>query len=930
MSEDLNLDLEPIAAAIGFNDGANKGFWRIQPRDDEGQWIEMGADVLFRFRTGDGNLVVATDRGIYVGPAGRPGFARVMVPKDTESGLKAGVYEVESRNLQQFKAIIPDADGKPQTGKSRTDKFGKPVKTLEDSKLPALQDLLSGVTPITEEDQRLAKGELTDEERTAEKDGREKSPVANLPAGFEAENPDKVKDLLRESGIDPDEFDKSAAAPKTSPAAKDVAQEEATRPDEDPTDAAVKDVIADVAFDGDTTATVDDLLKKQESLVALRESGTTKKVPFEIDPGNVIIADNGEEATVLDVRLGDGSRNIPFVLKIQEADGTIRDITPSATDKLTVVNGRRGTIRRPAEPTPSPAPETSTPEDVTPATPEAPDAETTEPGEIDIADGVDVVMTDEGLAPANFPPSDRMDDGSDFDLPTLSDAELKAARRSRLTPLMDPDGTPAKYVNEYGKLVDAEDPFGMMAVLAKIYPNAKFTPEGALVLHRQKDIDGRIFELRANNSGKRAIIYSMRWTNPNDPTDYKEYQHKDDRHSVTSLFTQSNGPEGLLDRLIGRTDRNGRDWATTLKIANSKWKPSDSLFKRSGFFRYGPVENDRHKMVEIGANAIRLANGRAAVLTKDGIIKNSDIPTLWEAFREYYNSGATREERDLELTDNLYQVMYAVFGRVPLDERSHIIARKAVRAEFKRQFSSIEEGQSFGGLIQSASERMRGIYREPSSQVRSIRYASKDRTRPIETGMTVEYTNNVGETSILKVTSLVENSTTVRQTSRGLSSYDYGDNVIATDVNGKATKINALNLKILRDQNTNLGVYKQNLSGAALTQRRVEQGLITVPTPGESRGTKRAAGGTSKITPIPGQDTVITDPAPDPQLIEDFTTGDMLYSKGEGRPLGIIKATRPVTSRSGVQGIAFLYTKPDGTEGQVVYALGTEINPKKA
>jgi hypothetical protein len=208
MSEEHVL---PILAAIGFNEGANKGFWRVQPREqfgkDAGQWIEMGADVLFRFRTGSGNLVVATDKGIYVGPSGRPGMARVMIPKDTESGLKAGVYEVESRNLQQFKAILPT--GKGTGAGTRKDKFGRPVKTLEDSKLPALENLLADRKDITPEDERLAKGELTPEEKEAEQDGRAKSPVADLPSGFEAENPDKVKELLRESGIDPDEFDKS-------------------------------------------------------------------------------------------------------------------------------------------------------------------------------------------------------------------------------------------------------------------------------------------------------------------------------------------------------------------------------------------------------------------------------------------------------------------------------------------------------------------------------------------------------------------------------------------------------------------------------------------------------------------------------------------------------------------------------------------------
>ena len=133
MFNNLDPNSIPVIASIGFNDGANKGFWRIQPRDDEGQWIEMGADVLFRFLTGAGNLVVGTDKGVYVGPSGRPGMARVLIPKDTKSGLKAGVYEIESRNLQQFKAILPTEEG-AKAG-TRTDKFGRPVKTLEDLSL---------------------------------------------------------------------------------------------------------------------------------------------------------------------------------------------------------------------------------------------------------------------------------------------------------------------------------------------------------------------------------------------------------------------------------------------------------------------------------------------------------------------------------------------------------------------------------------------------------------------------------------------------------------------------------------------------------------------------------------------------------------------------------------------------------------------------
>ena len=206
MSNDF---ISALLASIGYNDGANKGFWRIQPRDDEGQWIEMGASVLFRFRTGAGNLVVATALGIYVGPSGKPGKARVLVAKDNKFGLAPGVHELDSNNLTQIGAYIPE-EGVPLSIKAnRKDKFGRPVKTLADSKLPTKNDLDATVTAPTKDDERLAKGELTDAERQAEQDGRKNSPIADLPAGFEAENPEEVKNLLRQSGVDPDQFDVS-------------------------------------------------------------------------------------------------------------------------------------------------------------------------------------------------------------------------------------------------------------------------------------------------------------------------------------------------------------------------------------------------------------------------------------------------------------------------------------------------------------------------------------------------------------------------------------------------------------------------------------------------------------------------------------------------------------------------------------------------
>jgi hypothetical protein len=1018
MLDGKNPEFEPIISSIGFNDGANKGFWRIQPRDDEGQWIEMGADVLFRFRTGEGNLVVATERGVYVGPGGRPGMARVLISKDTESGLKAGVYQVESRNLQQFKAILPSAKGKTKTPTARKDKFGKPVRTLEDSKLPALQDLLSGSQEITEEDRRLAQGDLTPEEREAEQDGRQKSPIADLPAGFESENPEEVKKLLRESGVDPDDFDKSSekeSAPKAArkekptaygrgntkdfsdlpdgtvldeyeraqfypsladydgpfgPVSRQIVKKDgkwfelgangkpkgaalkranlidmlssrvladsgaSSRTDEDgkkvaawadeveqpaagetpgsnPADDVAKDLMADVAFDGDTTPDLDSVLEKQKALISFRQTAKTQKVPFDLDRGDIVLGEDGSEKTILDVELGNAATGVPAKVRVQNSDGSIEELSISMRDKLNIATGRRGQIKRPQAPASRPA--APTPEATTPE-PTRVDPETVEPGEMTPEDGLTVVMTPDGLSPADFPPADRLDDGALFTLPQLSDEELQAARGAKLAPLLDPDGTPAKYVDESGNLVDAEDPFAMLAALAKVYPNSKFTPEGTLILNRQRDPrSGKIFELRANNSGKRAIVYSFRFYDQGDPENYVEYQHKDDRHSVTALFSDANGPEGLLDRLLGRVDRKGKSWAA-LKFGNSKWSSSDSLFKRSRWFRSGT--GDRKKMEEIGDNAVRLAEGRSAVLEKGtNRIKNSAIPSLWDSFDELFKSGPTTEERDVELKDMFYQNLYGVFGRIPLGEKSHAIARKAIRAEFRRKFptASKKMERAFNGYVTSASERMRGIYRATDPQVRSIRYASKDRTRTIERGMTVEYTNNVGQTSIVRVTDLVENTTS---NPNDRDSYDYGDNVIVTDANGRKIRINAIKLKIMLSQGTPLTAYRPNLLGEELRQSRIDSGLAEAPSASQPRR-------------IPGAGTVISEPAPPPMLVDDFVVGEMLYSKSNGAPLGIIKAIRPTTSRNGTQGLAFLYTAPDGTENQVAYALGTEVTPKK-
>lgn len=1057
MSDMLNAELQTIVA-VGL--GANKGFWMIQPRDDEGQWIEMGADVLFRFRTGEGNLVVGTGRGVYVGPGGKPGVARVMVKSPGDSGLKSGVYEIDSRNLQQFKAIIPDSDGGSTAG-SRKDKFGNPVKTLEEAKLPDVKALLETRKDITEDDERLGRGELTPEEKEAEQSARAESPIADLPAGFEAENPEEVKSLLRDMGVELD-GDAPKAAPKRDiidsatdykgRTGKDVVKDKVPPkdylpPQRDPSEfrpfdgsgmvpdsvrrenarkskdrgllerelgrkltpdevsalgltledtspmgygrreyqlvdfdnkeqmaridkalaknAAIRKQILD-ELDGKTTSAEDaakDVKTKEayldsfdgkkvdldqlesESLALAREINreTESKSAIDLDRGDILVGPDGLDYVVTDIRAsreGDDKVNIT----IQTPNGKTASFDYGIDKKFDVVKNKRGTIGRPARP--SRRPDTADQVDA-PNTPEVEETEEVieEPSDpIDLAedvvteaedsDGLDlgelVQATDQGLAPRNFPPSDRMDDGSEFELPVLTPERLEEARSTYLVGINGPDGVPVKYLDQYNMPQNADDPFAMLDALSKVYPNSKFTPDGALVLHRQKDKDGRIFELRASNSGKRAIIYSMRWTDPA-TGEYKEYLHKDDRHSIKSLFTDSNGPQGLLDRLLGRVDSKGKDWGDpeNYKFGNKKWKRDDSLFNRVKWFMSG--KGDRKKMESIDELATRFAEGSQAIYhdEKDMILKHQELPSFWDSFKDWFDSGPDRASRDAALREDMYHVLYSVFGRIPMDEKSHSIAKKALRRKYRELFagSSARQRKSFDAIITAASERMRGIYREPDSETRAIKYASKDRTRAIETGQVVEYTNNVGEKSILKVDALVEN-VSARPTDS--ASYDYGDYVIAVDANGNKVTLNALKLRILSNKEMPLSAYRVNLRGEALAKRRREIEGIPEPDPTMPPSAIRPGIDWDTIAPPVGTRTLVTDPPPAPMLIDDFVTGDMLYNKN-GEPLGIIKASpRPIKSRDGSPGLAFLYTKANGTEGTAIYKLGTEITPKKA
>ena len=90
---------------IPGGEGANKGFWRFQWRDREGQFVDMGRDIKFAVKLPDGSVVTAL--GELKGTTKDAKYARVHVK--SHPTLKPGIYNVESRNGTEVIATLDDA-----------------------------------------------------------------------------------------------------------------------------------------------------------------------------------------------------------------------------------------------------------------------------------------------------------------------------------------------------------------------------------------------------------------------------------------------------------------------------------------------------------------------------------------------------------------------------------------------------------------------------------------------------------------------------------------------------------------------------------------------------------------------------------------------------------------------------------------------------
>jgi hypothetical protein len=889
-----------IIASIGFNDGANKGFWRIQPRDDEGQWIEMGAGVLFRFRTGKGNLVVATEKGVYVGPSGRPGMARVLVAGDTESGLKAGVYEVESRNLQQFKAIIPTKTGKGTGAGARTDKFGKPVKTLADSNLPSVENLLNNVQDITKEDQRLAKGELTPAEKEAEQDGRANSPVADLPAGFEAENPDQVKDLLRETGINPEEFDKKpgSGAEISDMTDKDSEYKELFEADREDS---ITNEVMDRAFHGDNLPNLDSIINALETPpqeVSLRD----------LKPGDVISLGKQGQKTVTRVDPKFDDRFDIYVDDFGQSKKIAKDPLPGSAGVQLVSRAGEGS-KKPEKPTATRKPKA--PE--TPATDTSP-KET--PGKPKPARG-------KKSEQANL--SNRKDDGKDITPATRTAEEL---REKTINNLIDEDGRLITVLGDNNKPRNIEDPNAIVDALLEENPNAKIKEDGTVVMERGKftDTDGTEYGYEVGIQRTIGNQFMERYTISDPETsevlhDYYNYDYKD---SFAALYGKANGLVKTRDFLLGQDLPGGKgldsDGIPVQKELRSYFGPEKTLDNRLKYLtkKYGAGRQQR--LITPEDNNKRFLDGHGRLINQvDGTVARGFVDDIYEAIDS--------AEFDI-IQDKFVQAM----GRMPDTQE----AKDALVLEFAKGLRERYAGKPEYAQLKHLPKRLNSALVMQDLDIRDIDripFVSQDGVSVVVPGTLVEFFNNEGASGVGRVVRLIPGSG---------KNGGYKDTAVVQFKDKTINNLQTRNMSILdaTETDASLTPYVPKLVGEELRLKRIESGELRVdynekffrkaddPDYSPEADSQNGDAG----APYLGESGVEGDsPSGESSTgfaAEDLLSGDPLYGK-DGEFLGTVIDVEPVPAADGGEpGYAVTYLTPNGDENVEVLDKGELRSPK--
>jgi hypothetical protein len=160
------------------NEGANKGFWRVQLRDRFGQFVKMGGMVMFDIQLpGVDGIVQAF--GKFIGNS-EIGVARLEVLDN--SRIPKGVYLVKHSDITAIKAVLPDAYVEEKTEESIAERAGETPPAPLKSKISGSEALalrLKSMGNLLREDGRFPAPRMSfldrkdsDNRRAAQRDYR--------------------------------------------------------------------------------------------------------------------------------------------------------------------------------------------------------------------------------------------------------------------------------------------------------------------------------------------------------------------------------------------------------------------------------------------------------------------------------------------------------------------------------------------------------------------------------------------------------------------------------------------------------------------------------------------------------------------------------------------------------------------------------------
>lgn len=938
----MSNELTPLVAGIGYNDGANGGFWRVQPRqktgDGKGQWIEMGAEIRAYFKDALGKAAAISGRAI--GSDGTPDGVRVLIQGQADKGIPDGIYRFKTKHVRVAEALLTDEYLESQ-GISTT-----VPGDIDLADLPSIDDLERA--DITSDDIRLVNEGINSPE------GQEMSKFKETPEGQAeaAKAPEESGDTTWGASVNHEK------------AVSDAWEE---------------------AYNGGTP----DL----DSMI-LEAKGPTKKL-FDLNPGDKIVSKSGEVHTYVSSKpIGAGKSEITVT---KDADGsTAKFVVPSNQDFTLAPKGDT--------PTPEPKQENMSTrqldkmdklkaaaekignldpqleKDLSSLYKRIEDLDVIGKAEADdmigrlqkhVSDSkiIDNTPKKEPVAAPEIVRKDRPDNGQDIALPDTPESELKARK---VLALRDSEGNRVRqYDPETGEVKStfAEDPDSIMNALLEEYPDAVWTEDGALLVERSKfqDPDGterQIESLIRRTDGNNYMI-GYRITEPDGTVN--EYYSHDYRDSFSSIHGTTNGIMRMSAILKGDLPE---DFLPTARRKNSaEWKLyfgtgrfEDRLKHFRGKYKSKVTEETlKNNLAKANASGredeIALAQYNLDLLNNDfngdiekyranATVQQMRLITMDETIDKYSNgrfrvlngadstvlkstvSGIYGSIKDGD-KDSVAQGFKELRGRLPSMVQNPEIAQKMldrVRAGIKERFPSANQ-RTLNANITNGYNLLTTDGAYSTEALDSAPHVSWD-GQILRKHMLVEYTNSEGDKSVGIVTKLIPSE---RPGTGGPQQYDDYVSVVFKGDDGKIVKrpvrLASKQLKVLDDTGItqdaldSMTIYTPNIKGEAMRRARFGDRYLMQQ---RSKYTDLFPGGSDNIGD--GRNPAIKDPSY--YNTDTLAPGDYLYDK-DGLPIGQIAGVRETKSDSGEAGYTFAHVDTDGNIGFTAVKAGETRAPKQ-